>query len=959
MVTDETRPCSDEIYTASWHDTLKECEKRLERHDHDRALGVKSIQDFRAELVHLMAEYQDERSAKAIALIHPTLDHYETFAQNFVSMMANPVDTSMMWGLLYLVFKLALASTDPVNQTLDNSLTRITRWLEKIGHKLQVLNECKGVITDFSKVKGETVEVNREIIVLWLNIIMTFRDNEASSSETSLNADAWESLTVIYNKAYRNIEEAVKRIERVAEMAERQARAMHDMVVMQHLMMFDESKKDGASLPCNNLPVAENRKIEEQLRPIDANRPLSSLAIHGLGGIGKTQIALAYAYQKRDEVDAVLWISAQDSMSIEQDFGRVAVNTLKLPGAHHGPQANRENMVLVLNWLHSTSATWLLIFDNVDTHDALDDCWPASNHGSILVTTRDVLVATLPIDIGLEVYEFEVNQGAEFLLHVASKRRRVDGELDAARDVSKLLGGLPLALHQMAALINARSYSISGFHAMYLKYERRLHKEKKGGWKSLGYKHSLDTVFELSFENLGTEARACLGVLSLLSADSVPLEVFQSDDPANLPALLSFCEDELSLGDALDELTHHALVRRNIEKGSFRIHRLVQSEFRARTDNRQEGFDAATKLLLGKLPHERANKYDNEEYTLLERYTPQVLALATNYRDSQDKPDPLKANMDFVNLLVNAANGIHDNDTTDSVGGLLSTANIAYQKCREGEQDRLTWAHLQSLNCMYHFCTSEFARSEREVTESLNIRLELLQPGDLLLSLSYSWLGMAVGTQERYEEGLDLLLQAGEILKGPAGQIPTRNMVWSFNISRNYYCMGRYEEAENLLSNALAAAEELGGWYQLAYAHLTFASLRTRMNRLDDAKSHVDIAKNLLETSGSSARFSWLSSYCAYRAGDVAAKQGRIQDAIDETGRAAAIGKLVKVPIGILCRCIHAYSKALASDPTRVEEAEYQRQEARRLRSQIRGDHGDLDDESDEAFERLVKMDHR
>lgn len=81
----------------------------------------------------------------------------------------------------------------------------------------------------------------------------------------------------------------------------------------------------------------------------------------------------------------------------------------------------------------------------------------------------------------------------------------------------------------------------------------------------------------------------------------------------------------------------------------------MQSEFRARTDYRQEEFDAATKLLLGKLPHERANKYDNEEWMLLEKYMPQVLALAANYRDSQDRPDPLEANMDFVNLVVNAA----------------------------------------------------------------------------------------------------------------------------------------------------------------------------------------------------------------------------------------------------------------------------------------------------------------
>lgn len=71
------------------------------------------------------------------------------------------------------------------------------------------------------------------------------------------------------------------------------------------------------------------------------------------------------------------------------------------------------------------------------------------------------------------------------------------------------------------------------------------------------------------------------------------------------------------------------------------------------------------------------------------------------------------------------------------------------------------------------------------------------------------------------------------------------------------------------------------------------------------------------------------------------------------------IGKLVKVPTALLARCTHAYSKALAMDPQRQEESEHQRQEARKVRLQVPGGPGDLDDESDEAFEKLVKMDHR
>lgn len=117
---------------------------------------------------------------------------------------------------------------------------------------------------------------------------------------------------------------------------------------------------------------------------------------------------------------------------------------------------------------------------------------------------------------------------------------------------------------------------------------------------------------------------------------------------------------------------------------------------------------------------------------------------------------------------------------------------------------------------MYHFCTSEFARSEREITESLDIRLKLLRADDLLLALTFSWLGMAVGAQEHYQEGLGWLLKAGKILEGPAGEIPTRKLIWGYNTSRNYYCMGRYEEAGELLQQSLEDADRLEGWYMQA-----------------------------------------------------------------------------------------------------------------------------------------------
>jgi hypothetical protein len=184
-----------------------------------------------------------------------------------------------------------------------------------------------------------------------------------------LNDTAWSTLTSIYEAAYQNIDEAVKRIEKVAEMAERQAerqaRAISEMNQLQQLLPQGGGRQEDATLPCHNLPVAENsqffgrrdiiKKLDHQLWPADTGNRLSSIALYGLGGIGKTQIALAYAYSKLGEVDALLWIAAQDQLSIRQSFSRVAVDALQLPNAH--PQSHQENMLLVLLWLQKTCKT--------------------------------------------------------------------------------------------------------------------------------------------------------------------------------------------------------------------------------------------------------------------------------------------------------------------------------------------------------------------------------------------------------------------------------------------------------------------------------------------------------------------------------------------------------------------------------------------------------------------------
>lgn len=131
----------------------------------------------------------------------------------------------------------------------------------------------------------------------------------------------------------RNMGNAVIRIEKVAELAERQVRLM-DLETFQNLLSQSKILQEPGRLPCHILLVAENKRvfgrqdilkeIENHLQPADTSTGLKSVAIHGLDGVGKTQIALAYPYSKLAEVDAVFWVPAENELAVQQGFSIVA-----------------------------------------------------------------------------------------------------------------------------------------------------------------------------------------------------------------------------------------------------------------------------------------------------------------------------------------------------------------------------------------------------------------------------------------------------------------------------------------------------------------------------------------------------------------------------------------------------------------------------------------------------------
>lgn len=149
----------------------------------------------------------------------------------------------------------------------------------------------------------------------------------------------------------------------------------------------------------------EMGSIEQSLLSSNARDRRRIHVLHGLGGIGKTQLAIAYARKYQERYSAILWLNGNSRDTLVQSLAAFARDTeidgtreLTISAIGHG-QELREKANAVLRWLaRDGNHRWLLVFDNVDrdyqaeTEDQqaydIESFFPASDHGSVLITTR-------------------------------------------------------------------------------------------------------------------------------------------------------------------------------------------------------------------------------------------------------------------------------------------------------------------------------------------------------------------------------------------------------------------------------------------------------------------------------------------------------------------------------------------------------------------------------------------
>ena len=348
-----------------------------------------------------------------------------------------------------------------------------------------------------------------------------------------------------------------------------------------------------------NIPYPRNPYFtgrEELLRRLAASLRVGETvgifqphAVSGLGGVGKTQLALEYAYRYYQDYEVVLWTRADTQEALISGFVTFAA-LLQLP-----QQEERDQLKIVQAFKHwlMNNAGWLLLLDNADDLALVRDFLPPTGKGHTLLTTRAASMGRLAQR--LEVDTLDVEPGALLLLRL-TYRLAPDAPLEQAEasertialSITQELGGLPLALDQAGAYIEETHCSLVDYLQLYRTQRTDLLKARGGLVPD--HPEPVATTWSLSFAQVQERSAAAadlLRVCAFLHPDAIPEEIITEGAAALGPELQAVAQNPLVLNQAIGVLLSYSLLKRQPEEHLLSMHRLVQAVLK-------DGMDAST-----------------------------------------------------------------------------------------------------------------------------------------------------------------------------------------------------------------------------------------------------------------------------------------------------------------------------------------------------------------------------
>ena len=525
-------------------------------------------------------------------------------------------------------------------------------------------------------------------------------------------------------------------------------------------------------------------------------------AISGLGGIGKTQTAIEYAYRYRDEYQAVLWVRSSTREELVTDLIAIA-DLLRLP--EKDAQDTNVTAKAVTRWLE-TQTQWLLIFDNADNLTMMRDYLPAGNRGHVLLTTRAQAMSGLARKV--EIARMKREEGALFLLRraglIAPDARFEDASAPERANALTLvqeLDGLPLALDQAGAYIEETRFSLSGYLMLYRQQRANLLAWRGG--RAFEHPAPVTTTWSLSFEKVEQANPAASDLLRLcafLAPDAIPEEMFTKGREELGSVLQPIAADPFTLNLAIRELLNYSLVERDPETQTLSMHRLVQAVLRDNLDEETQHRWAACAVRTLSVCFPDATVAN---WPLCQRYLPHAL-VCTTYIQQWAITSP-----EATTLLFQAGHYCYRRGQYPDAGALWKQALTVNERVLGAE-------HPDTLSSLNNLALLYAEQGKYELAEPLYQRA--LASYERVLGAEHpntlSSLNNLAGlyhNQGKYELAEPLYQRALATRERVLGAEHPDTLSSLNNLASLYWNQGKYELAEPLYQGALATRERVLG----------------------------------------------------------------------------------------------------------------------------------------------------
>ncbi|MEU0162673.1 FxSxx-COOH system tetratricopeptide repeat protein [Streptomyces sp. NPDC006261] len=500
--------------------------------------------------------------------------------------------------------------------------------------------------------------------------------------------------------------------------------------------------------------------------------------LYGLGGVGKTQVALEYVHRFMADYDLVWWISSEQGDDVVASLAELAVR-LGAQGGEDMAAASQEAVDLLRRGV--PSERWLLVFDNADDPETLRRYFPQGGSGHILVTSRNQSWSqhgdALPVDVFLREESIEHLQ------------RQASGLTDEEADqVATALGDLPLAVEQAAAWIAETATPID----TYLEQLAQQAPQVLALNQPAGYPQPVAATWNISIARLKERSPAAVRLLQLcafFAPEPISANLLYSKEMIEaLKPYDSSLQEKLVLGRVIREIGRFALAKVDQVSNSIQVHRLVQAVIKAQLseEEQREARHVVHRILAGARPDDD-EPIDNPETW------PRFAAIWPHLgpSDARNCKEP-----ETRRLLIDRVRYLWKRGDTRTAGSL-------------GEELRQTWLEqlgerdLQYLYLCFHLSNILRTRGRyveaKELDEfTLRRQREVLGAEHPHTYMTTSSLAIDLGLLGDYGRAIELATEAHDGFSQIFHDSHPRTLAAANNLALNLRSIGQYARAREI-----------------------------------------------------------------------------------------------------------------------------------------------------------------